>query len=301
MLDVPLNMIRAFAAVYDAGGIRPAARNLGVTHTSVLRYVRELEAYLEIELTQTPPGSRALSFTASGNTLGKAAIASLAELEAAVNAITEAHHRKSVTIETTPSIASRWLLPRLSRLEEVMGGVEISLIVDQRLRSFKETAADIAIRLGNGPWSNATCVPLMDDVLVPVMTYRLWETLGSPVDPAALLKCRLIHDRDPNAAWSLWKDLFGPVDLDTRTGSRFPSADLVLGAAEQGVGVALARHSLAKEAIMRGHLIAPFEDFCVPLPNSVWLLLPEETVRRSAVKNIVEWLRAEAALTRPQT
>lgn len=294
MLDIPLNMIRAFAAVYDAGGIRPAARNLGVTHTSVLRFVRELEAHLGIELTQTPAGSRALIFTPSGEALGKVAIASLSGLETAINAISEAHHSKSVTIETTPSVASRWLQPRLSGLEEAMGGIEASLIVDQRLRSQKETTADITIRLGKGPWPDATCMPLMDDLLIPVMAPQLWEQHGTHNASADLREFRLIHDRDPNASWSLWKDLYGPTDLDVRSGSRFPSAELVLSAAEQGIGVALSRHSLAKDAIRSGYLVAPFGDLSVPLPASIWILLPRVHMRRKAVSKVIDWLHSEA-------
>lgn len=295
MLNIPLNMIRAFAAVFDAGGIRPAARNLGVTHTSVLRFVRELEAHLGIELTKQRKGSRGILFTPSGEALGKAALASLAELESAVNAIREAHHRKSVNIETTPSVASRWLLPRLSALEEALGGVEVSLIVDQRLRSSEESGADITIRLGNGPWPGVDCDPLMDDALIPVMSPAYWRLVNEPVDPDALKGCRLIHDRDPNASWSAWKAAFGPDDLDIRSGSRFSSADLVLTAAEQSLGVAFARRSLAKEAMIRGHLIAPFGDLCVLLPNSVWILLPTIVMRRQAVTKVIDWLHAEAA------
>lgn len=294
MFDVPLNMIRAFAAVFDAGGIRPAARRLGVTHTSVLRFVRELEAYLGVELTENRKGTRGLLFTPAGEAVGKAALASLATLEAALESVREAHHRKSVIIETTPSVASRWLLPRLSALEDALGGVEVSLIVDQRLRGPDETGADIAIRLGSGPWPNADCTPLMDDALAPVMSSAYWQQMNEFTEPEGLKNCRLLHDRDPSASWSVWTAEFGPNDLDIRSGPRFPSADLVLTAAEQGLGVALVRRSLAEESLKRGHLVAPLGELFLALPRSVWILLPKLQTGRLSVEAVLKWLRDQA-------
>lgn len=293
MYDLPLNMIRAFCAVYETGGIRPAARTLGVTHSSVLRFVRALEAHLGVDLTERHPGARGLTFTPSGEALGKAALASFADLEKTVLSIREAHHRKSVSIETTPSVASRWLLPRLATLEVSPRSDEVSLIVDQRLRGPAETGADIAIRLGRGPWPDVTSIPLMDDALLPVMSPAYWTVTGAPTDPESLTRCRLLHDRDPNASWGMWKQAFGPDSLDVRAGPRFPSADLVLTAAEQGLGVALARRSLADEALKRGHLIAPLSDQHLELPQSLWIILPKTEPRRPAVDRVIDWLIAQ--------
>ena len=44
MRRLPLSALRAFAAVFETGGVRPAARALQVTHSAVSRHVRELEA-----------------------------------------------------------------------------------------------------------------------------------------------------------------------------------------------------------------------------------------------------------------
>lgn len=295
MFDTPLNMIRAFAAVYETGGIRPAARMLGVTHSSVLRFVKELEAHLGIELTERLEGQRGLTFTPSGQALGKAALSSFAELEKAILSIREAQHVRSVTIETTPSVASRWLLPRLASLDASPGRDEVSLLVDQRVRELSQTGADIAIRLGTGPWNGVDSIPLMDDELIPVMSPSYWAKIGEAEDHRSLATCRLLHDRDPNESWSMWKKEFGPAELDVRKGPRFPSADILLAAAEQGLGVALARRSLAEEAIKRGRLIAPFTDQQLSLPQSVWIILPSLKPRRPAVERVIDWLAAQTS------
>lgn len=295
MTKLPLTMLRAFAAVYDAGGIRPAARRLEVAHTSVLRSVRDLEAMLGVALVDHRGARHALAFTAAGEALGKATIASFAALEAAVAAIAESHHRNTVTVETTPSFAARWLLPRLGRLEDALGRIELSIVVEQRLRPPGESGCDIAIRLGRGPWPGLDCVPLLDDFLYPVASPAYWRAQGGGDDPASLSRCRLLHDRDPGAAWGMWLAAHGPADLDVRRGARFASADLVLKAAEQGLGVALSRGSLAADSELLGTLVAPFGSRRVALPRSVWLVLPEGRPRRAAVAAVCDWLVAEAS------
>lgn len=51
MNDLPLVALRAFAIVYQTGGIRAAASKLGIAHSSVSCHVRELEARLGTALT----------------------------------------------------------------------------------------------------------------------------------------------------------------------------------------------------------------------------------------------------------
>ena len=128
-------MLRAFAAVYETGGIRPAARQLEVTHSSVSRFVHELEAWLDVSLIDRRKEHRATAFTAEGEMLGRRVLACLAELESSLNAVKESRNANSVVIETTPSFAARWLLPRLGQFEEAFKWIELSVLVDQRIKT----------------------------------------------------------------------------------------------------------------------------------------------------------------------
>ena len=118
MRNLPLTLLRALAAVYESGGIRPAGRLLGIQHSAVSRSLRDLEAWLEVPLFEKRDGQRTLVFSAEGAALGKSALATIRELETAVLKTREGSNANSVTIGTTPSFAMRWLLPRLPRLNE---------------------------------------------------------------------------------------------------------------------------------------------------------------------------------------
>lgn len=294
MRDLPLNALRAFAAVYETGGVRPAARRLSVTHSAVSRYLRELEAWLELPLFEPRSGGGRLVFTAQGEALGRAASENLGSLGQAVTALRESRRANAVVVVTTASVATRWLLPRIGHLRRVAAWVELSVVVDQRLADPAEQGADLGIRMGRGPWPGLRCEPLMDDALYPVMGRVTWADEGRPTDPGSLTRLRLIHDRDPNASWAAWRAAHGPPALNVRPGPRFASSDLVLRAAAQGLGVALARDRLVTEDLVSGALLRPFAGLEIALPEAYWMVRPAAAADRAAVAAVDDWLKREA-------
>ena len=296
MRDLPLTMLRALAAVYEAGGVRPAGRHLGVTHSAVSRHLRELEDWLGTPVVEPGRQTRSAVLTPEGAELGRAALACLRDLDNAVARVRESRRPNTVTIATTPSFAVRWLLPRLGRLQTDHPGLEISVIVDQRPQPPRDEGADVSIRMGQGPWPDSTGTALMDDTLFPVMNPGYWREAGKPKTPADLARLRLLHDRDPNGRWAAWRQQFGPATLDVRRGARFTSSDLVLRAAEQGLGVALARGRLAADAIATGALMRPLGDLEVSLPEAYWLLFETGRAVRPNVSVVADWLMREARL-----
>ena len=297
--DLPLNALRAFALVYGHRGVRAAARELGISHSSLSRHLAELEAWIGAPLTHGPGGRRGLSYTPQGEALGQAILLALREIERAARSVREARSAASVVISTTASFASRWLLPRLPRLESERPDLEVSVLVDPRPVDIEAGEVDLAIRMGKGPWRDLDCEPLMDEVLYPVMSPAYFRRAGQPRRSAALTRLRLLHDRDPNTTWDAWRRAYGPPGLDVRRGPRLASSDLVLRAAALGQGVALARHRLAADDVAAGTLLRPFEGLGVALGPAYWLVLPTHGRGRPSTAAVVEWLRREAKALGP--
>jgi len=296
---LPLNALRAFALVHLHRGVRAAARELGISHSSLSRHLAELEGWLGTRLTAGPSGRRGLTFTPQGEALGQGALAALRELERAALSGREARWPGWVVVSTTGSFAARSLLPRLARLEAERKDLEISVWVDQKPVDLEGGDVDLAIRMGQGPWRELDCEPLLDEVLYPVMSPAYFREAGRPRGPAALSRLRLLHDRDPSAAWESWRRAFGPAALDIRRGPRLASSDLVLRAAVLGQGVALARHRLAADDLAAGALLRPFAGDSVPLGPAYWLVLPTHGRSRPSTAAVVEWLRREARALGP--
>jgi len=298
MNELPLNALRAFAMVYAHGGVRAAARELGMAHSSVSRHLGELDRWLGVPLLRTAAGRGALVFTPQGEALGRATLSGLREIEQAVAALRETRPAHAVTLSASPSFAIRWLLPRLPALEKAHPKIELSVQVEQRLDALDDGRIDLAIRMGLGPWPSLHAELLMDDALYPVMSPALWQTSGRPSRPAQLAGLRLLHDRDPQAAWELWRKTYGPAKLALQGGARYTSTDLVLRAAMQGQGVALARHRLAADDVANGSLVRPFGGLSVTLGPSYWIVRPPAKPR-AAVAAVIDWLRWQAAGAAP--
>lgn len=295
MKDWPLNALRAFSVVHASGGIRAASRELGVAHSSVSRHLRELEAWLGVPLARSEGGRSGLIFTPQGELLAKATENGFHAIAQALDVLREARSEHSVIITTTPSLASRWLLGRLPVLHAAHRRLEVSVVVERALDDLDNGGVDFGLRMGRGPWPGLRCEPLMDDMLYPVMSPACWQASGRPQKPSALRRLRLLHDRDPQASWARWKQAHGPASLDARKGPRFASSDLVLRAAAQGQGVALARHQLAREDVDAGVLIRPFPELCVPIGTAYWLVMSARATPSPAAGTVMDWLRETAA------
>ncbi len=297
MIELPLNALRAFALVHREGGIRSAARVLGVTHSAVSRHVRELEAWIGVNLLEPNRANRALAFTVHGETLGQACLSGFETLAEVVVSLREARSPNTVTVSTAPSFAARWLLPRVSDFSIRHPRVELSVIAQQKTGPLGEQGADVAIRMGKGPWPDVDCEPLMDDELYPVVARSAFGS-GPAWSDRDLGRATLLHDRDPSASWGLWRAAFGPGSLDVRKGPRFVSSDLVLRAAAQGLGVALARDRLARDDVANGSLVRPFGDRSLRVPDAYWIVTrtrdSEADPERQAVTVLIEWLKAQA-------
>jgi LysR family transcriptional regulator, glycine cleavage system transcriptional activator len=295
MDDLPLISLRALAAVHAHQGVRAAATELGIAHSSVSRHLAELEKWLGLVLVERANSPRGFALTPEGVKLAEVALAAMQAMDEAAAAIREARHEHSVVIATAPSFAARWLLPRLSSFGSRQRGIEISVLSEQRVVDVSGGSIDLAIRMGRGPWSGLHCEPLMDDALYPVVSPDLLAQTGRPSTARQWRNWQLLHDRDPYASWAVWKTSYGPQGLDVKRGPRFTSSDLVLQAAKLSQGAALARHRMAADDIAVGSLVRPFEAQSAVLPDAYWIVMPSRSQRRPEVMQVVSWLIRQAA------
>jgi LysR family transcriptional regulator, glycine cleavage system transcriptional activator len=295
MKNLPLVALRALAAVHAHKGVRAAARELGVAHSSVSRHLAELEKWLGVAVVEPSNHARDFSLTPQGEALGEVALNTLRTIEQAAARVSEAKSVNAIIVSTTPSIAARWLLPKLAAMESQHHKHEISVLVEQQLSDLHAENIDIAIRMGRGPWPDLHCEPLMGDALYPVMSKTLFEKMRPTNLEMHLSGMRLLHDRDPNAAWALWREAFGPKQLDVKSGPRFASSDLVLRAAALSQGIALARHQLVAEDIANGALVKPFGELRVEVPNAYWIVMPKRSLRRPDITSFVARLKRQVS------
>lgn len=294
MKNLPLNSLRAFALAYQANGVRPAARDMGVSHSAVSRHIKELEAWLGFALLEHSDGQRGVSFTSGGRNLAESVLSHLGSIDATLSSLREARHSGSVVISTTASVATRWLLPRLSDLQNKLPGIEVSVLTEQQLVDPDSERVDISLRMGQGPWPNFTCTPLMDDEIFPAIHSSLYSAhlRKNPIE--LFSRYPLIHDRDPTTTWKEWFSLFPVAGVDTRKGPRFASSDLVIRAATQALGIGLVRGKLADDDLASGALVRPFKSQSMVNLDAYWIVTSNTSEARPEVEEVVSWMLHQA-------
>jgi len=295
--SLPLNALRAFAAVYATGGIRSAARLLSISHSSISRYIQLLEATVGVKLIVRNSSINRITFSDAGEALGRRASKCFQDLGLAVDTIGEVHPQNSVLVATTPSFGKLWLLPRLKHFRAIYPWIEVSIFADSSLTDpAAEQESDVSIRSGGGK-SFDGYEPLMSETLIPVASPEYARSLGAIFDMSSLKSANLLHDRNPQASWGLWASEFKLDFLDTRKGQRFSSPDLLLSAASAGLGVALGQERLALPSIQDGSLERLFKPHSIILHASYWVMKKRDASSRIAVRLFTEWLQEEAKQT----
>jgi LysR family glycine cleavage system transcriptional activator len=252
MSRLPLNTLTAFRSVGELQNLRAAADVLHLTHSAVSQQIRGLEEQLGFELFERR--GRRVVLNPAGEALLRSVQTALSQLDdgvqAAAAAASGAAQRLRVTV--LPSFAQRWLLPRIGRWRERHPGLALEIDASHQLVDLQREGFHAALRQGRGPWAGLESERLFD---VPMP----FVVVGSPstarrllgAQPEALAREPLLDD---SALWDLW---FAAAGLRTRVTpvASFNDAGLMLQAAEQSLGLALANELLAADALHDGRLV----------------------------------------------
>jgi LysR family glycine cleavage system transcriptional activator len=284
-----LEAMRVFEVAGRHGSYSRAADELHITHGAVSQRIRQLEQQIGVTLFQRT-GQR-MELTPSGRRLHGRVTRSLAELTAAITALSSSGPDSEVTVSILPVMASRWLLPRLPRFNERYPQIHVNVRSDRQLANFKSDRVDIAVRLGSGAWKGLQAVRLMDEEVFPVCSPHYNEGRLTK-DPRAFVNERLLID--PNVPWSAWFKSIG-VQVDRKiVGNSFMDANLLMDAAVEGQGLALARRSAARADLLSGRLVR-LSEHVYRLPLSHFLVYPPSLDSNAPVMAFRDWLLEEAA------
>jgi LysR family glycine cleavage system transcriptional activator len=284
-----LNALRAFEAAARHLSLTLAGRELHVTQSAVSHQVQNLEDELGVELFRRLP--RSLRLTPAGEALAAAAREAFGRIEDAARAVDRRPARLCVSV--LPSFAARWLLPRLKRFRSSWPRLELRIHASREPCDFARDGVDVAIRYGRGGFRGLRSEELFSEEIFPVCSPRLARTLRSPAD---LRRHVLLHDevRAAHGGWAEWLRAVGAKGIDARRGTTFTDAHLMLQAAADGQGVALARSALAAGDLAAGRLVRPFE--CgVPARYHYFLVCPPAHAGRPEVRAFRDFLVAEVA------
>jgi DNA-binding transcriptional LysR family regulator len=282
--EIPsLDDLRAFHATARLGSVRQAADELALTHGAVSRRISKLSQ--DIGLTLFEKSGRGLRLTTSGETLNLTLDRFFAELSTTIENLRATDTRRNaLVLSCEPSVAMRWLIPRLAGFQSAHPEVALHLSVGGGAVEFRRDRIDLAIRRLDFALPDAWHVHrLFAEKMGPVMAPELAPTFAAGDYIALGSKTR------PDA-WSHWLSAHPSVPRPREI--RFHDHHfLSVEAASAGLGVALSPLVLAIDDVARGRLVAPAGfDADGSHYGLVWAG-PRELGRGASA--LAEWLQAE--------
>ncbi len=286
-----LNALKAFEAAARHESFTDAAAELFVTHAAVSRHIRDLEEWLGTELfTRT---GRGVALTEPGRRYGRQltplfdAIAEATREAAAVGDV------RQLKVSVEPSIASRWLVQRLGRFNDLHPDIELSIDPTNALADFRSGEADVGIRYGPGAWGDLDAIKLTDSVIFPVCAPGLIAGVKT-LKPSDLAGYNLLHE-SRKQWWADWLKSAGVTGIEDWRGTTF-QLHLAIEAAEAGQGFALSDQILCTDSLVEGWLVRPF-DHDIKEAWTYYLVRPKGSKESAPVRAFREWLMAEMADT----
>lgn len=294
MSRLPLATLPAFREAAATQNLRAAAEKLHLTHSAVSQQMRQLEEQLGFALFERR--GRSLTLNAAGAALKGSVDAALALLDDGVRAAAAAAEGKVQTLRLTvlPSFAQRWLLPRMARWRERHPGIALEIHSSQVVVDLQREGFHAALRVGSGPWRGLVAEQLGTSPLIAVAAPGRAARIR-PGDHQALATEPLLGEA---ALWNQFLSLCG-CKLRGKTVADFNDAGLMLQAAEQDLGIALARELLAADALQAGRLVR-MSPLTLTMGDAApfWFVYPPQHAELPALRALHQWLRDEMELSR---
>ena len=292
-----LDFLKGFEAAGRRLSFTRAAEELFLTQSALSREIQALEAALGVSLFERR--HRALALTPAGAALHRAVTENLRALASAVEAARSRERDPGLTLSTTVSFASLWVIPRLPNFRLRHPDVEVYVAADDRLVDLGRGDVDIAVRYLPDAAAPEGAVRLFGERMLPVASARLARRKSARLArPADLAHHVLLHLDDPEGRmpwldWRSWLSANGEPGLKPAGSLRFKLYDQVIQAAVGDQGVALGRVPLIAEYLRDGRLVAPFPKR-YDSARGYFAIVAPHAADRSDVAAFVTWLRDEA-------
>ena len=286
---LPLNALRAFEAAARHLSFTRAAIELCVTQAAVSHQVKLLEQRLGVTLFRRLP--RGLLITEEGQALLPSLQESFDRMADMLERFQGGHVQEVLAIGAVGTFAVGWLLPRLADFRRLHPYVDVRLSTNNNRVDIAAEGLDYTIRFGNGAWHDIEAEALFEAPLSVLCVPQIARQLEKPEDVARQSLLRSYrHDE-----WPEWFEAAGVSPPQIR-GPVFDSSIIMVEAALQGAGVALAPPLMFSRHLASGAIEQPF-----PIHVSkgcYWLTRLKSRSMTPAMQAFSTWMMAMAQETK---
>jgi LysR family glycine cleavage system transcriptional activator len=303
-----LDHLRTFDTVARRLSFSGAADELHLTQSAISRQIKALEQDLGAALFNR--GTRRVELSAAGLTLRHTVTQMLDQLDRAVREIRGRGGRPRVSVSTFASFASLWLMPRLAAFQKANPDFDIRLSASDHLTPMDDPELDIVLRYCEPADAPPIAERLFGELITPVASRHLLEQARSGAapplaKPADVARHSLLEEDDPRPStsyqlsWRRWLDEHGLGGLQPQRWVYLNYTYQQVQGALAGQGIALARLALVHDLLEGGELVELFDGRCRIRGSYAYYLIQMPLAQpRPELARFVEWVRAEAGVTR---
>jgi DNA-binding transcriptional LysR family regulator len=296
-----LDLLKGFEAAARHLSFTKAGGELFLTQSAISRQVQALEEQLGVKLFQRR--TRSLLLTDEGQRYYKAVRAALDDLRAATASVRKDAGAAILTVSTTVTFASLWLVPKLAGFQSAQPGVQVRLVAENRLQDLDRERIDIAIRYCPPAVAGRGATKLFGERVLPVVSPKVAARLKL-ARPEDLVRAVLLeYDGVPHTVWLTWPVWFETmkVPMPRPAGTlQFTQYHQIIQAAVAGQGVALGRVPLVDQLLRTKALVAPFGRTRTTAAESraYYVVVNPRAAGRPEAQAFVEWLQSIVASER---
>ena len=175
---LPFNALRAFEAAARHLSFKQAAEELFVTPAAISQQIKFLEDQLGVELFHRH--SRKIELTEAAKRGLPSVVEGFAHLSEGVNRIRHTEQSNYLTVWSSPSFATKWLVPKIAQYRQAYPDTDLKISGSQTLidngkarntipaENFRRDGVDIAIRFGQGDYPGCRVDKLFDVSAIPL-------------------------------------------------------------------------------------------------------------------------------------
>ncbi len=288
-MHLPLRAITVFHAAGRAKSISRAAQDLGVTPSAVSQQIAALEVFLGTSLMAKT--GRRVKLTEAGERYFVMIAENVDQIFEATQNLRGSFTRKSLVVRASPTLATKWLLPRLNRFIDAHPELEVRIDATNEPTDFSRESVDLDLRHGEGNWPGLFVEGLAEEHFLPVCTPSFCPP--GMLDIADLPSHVLIHSVKSQVQWTKW---FSTVGLQVPAQWRrvlFDRSHMAIDAAVNGIGIALESDLMMWRELRDGILTCPLQRLPTVSRVTQWIVCPHDRLQQRQVRAVVDWLRVE--------
>lgn len=287
-----ISRVGVFLEVVKHKSFAGAARSLGMTGPALSKQVQSLEDQLGVRLLHRT--TRQVTLTEEGAVYSDRARKALEDLNEAEQQIQElkACPTGILKINAPMSFGKRYLTSPIAAFAKEYPNVKMEMDFDDRRVDVIGEGYDVVVRIGALEDSSLISRKLATCPIILCASADFVKTYGCPesIDALSDLPAIIFNKHGSNTEWK-YEDNKGKIDsVNLNQNFAANSAEMILEACLQGIGIALLPIFVASTYLKSGQLVEILPEYKTSPERSIYAIFPQNRHLSTKTRLFVDWL-----------